>query len=606
MEIWKSDVALIGGGFGGVAAALACLEAGRSVTIVERHPWIGGQVSSQALCVLDDFHDPTGETVGIGRRYAEFRRRVRAWYKNAYPLSPLGAAQLYFNPGLPICSHLAAEPQVAHRVLCDWLREAARNPDQLRIVTDGRPVSAERNGARIEAFVVERMQGGAPLRIEAGFFLDGSETGITYPLLGIPFRVGSEARSEFDEPHAPETAQPDGLQSFTFCIAVEFVPGGDFRISKPPHYERWRDRQPFFLYAPGASPEFQAQFFRARLSPAGRYIVPFWAYRSVRDPRNFALPDLPARAIINVPGNDYHERAFLEDAGCDEALQEARQLARAYLYWLQHEAPRDDGGHGYPEIRPVPEMTGTPDGIAQAPYIREGRRLQACITVTERDLHASFWPGSRARPYTDSVGLGGYFIDIHQTTSGAPGLWERPRPYQIPLGALVSPELENFAVANKGIGVTQIANGAYRLHPVEWAIGEAAGTLADFMLSRPGRHPHLTGETLRAYQRRLVSAGVPIYWYADVPHDLPGFAAIQMLAIEDIWPGAPDHLRCDPFESLVLHREAFKRALERWPGPAEVRQTLHDVFMTAHNVRKHDLLHIMDTMRQSAPGAVGI
>lgn len=599
MQTWTCDVALVGGGFGAVAAALALLERGRSVALIERYPWVGGQVTSQALCVLDDFHDPAGETTGISRRYAEFRRRVREAYRRRWRLSALGAAQLYLNPGNSICSHLSAEPQIAHEILIEWLRENARREHQLKIFSGYEPVRFERQADRVLA-VHAKSQRGEALRVEAAFFLDGTETGATYPLLELPFRTGSEARAEFDEPHAPERAQPESLQSFTFCIAVEFVPGGDFRIPKPEGYEQLRDAQPFFLYAPGASPEFPARFFEARHSPEGRYVVPFWFYRSVRDPRNFDEPGLPARAIINVPGNDYHAKPYLGRPGEDAVLDDARRLARAYLYWLQHEAQRDDGGRGYPEIRPVPEMTGTPDGIAQAPYIREGRRLAACTVVNERDIHSQFWPGSRSRCYDDAVGLGGYFIDVHQTTGGALGLWERPRPYQVPLGALVSPELRNFAVANKGIGVTQIANGAYRLHPVEWAIGEAAGLLSDFMLeSSLQYHPHLQGRPLRRFQRRLAEQGVPLYWYTDVPFDLSSFAAIQMLAVEGIWPGAEDHLRCDPHESLVLHRAAFRAALQRLPASGALKALLHDTFMTAHNVRKHDLMQVMDTLRKA-------
>ena len=598
MKTCRCDVALVGGGFGAMAAALALLERGRSVVVVERYPWVGGQATSQALCVLDDLHDPVGETTGVSRRYAEFRRRVREAYRHQWKLSPLGAAQIYLNPGHAICSHLSAEPQVAHQVFLHWLAEAAQQDHQLRMLTGYVVTRFERSADRILAVEVEPVGGGEPVRVEAGFFLDGTETGSTYPLLKIPFRTGSEARAEFDEPHAPEQARPESLQSFTFCVGVEFVPGGDFRISKPQGYERMRDSQPFFLFAPGASIRSPAPFFKARRLPDGNLAIPFWSYRSVRDPRNFDHPGLTARTIINVPGNDYHDRPYLDRPGEETVLEEARNLARAYLYWLQHEAPRDDGGVGYPEVRPVPEMTGTPDGLAQAPYIREGRRLAACTVVSERDIHARFWPGSRSRPHPDAVGLGGYFIDLHQTSGGTPGLWEQPRPYQIPLGALVSPELVNFAVANKGIGVTQIANGAYRLHPVEWAIGEAAGVLADFMLEHPAGHPHLQGQRLRDYQRRLAESGVPLYWYSDVPHDLPGFAAIHLLAVEGIWPGSPDHLRCDPHDSLIPHMAEFDAALARLPVTPDVRTLLHDVFAISHNVRKHDLLQVLDTLRR--------
>jgi hypothetical protein len=40
--------------------------------------------------------------------------------------------------------------------------------------------------------------------------------------------------------------------------------------------------------------------------------------------------------------------------------------------------------------------------------------------------------------------------------------------------------MENLLPANKNIGTTHITNGCYRLHPVEWSIGEAVGCLVAF------------------------------------------------------------------------------------------------------------------------------
>ena len=40
--------------------------------------------------------------------------------------------------------------------------------------------------------------------------------------------------------------------------------------------------------------------------------------------------------------------------------------------------------------------------------------------------------------------------------------------------------MQNLLPANKNIGTTHITNGCYRLHPVEWSIGEAVGLLVAF------------------------------------------------------------------------------------------------------------------------------
>lgn len=51
-------------------------------------------------------------------------------------------------------------------------------------------------------------------------------------------------------------------------------------------------------------------------------------------------------------------------------------------------------------------------------------------------------------------------------------------PFQIPLGALILLRVRNVLPANGNLGTTHITNGPYRLHPVEWNIGEAAGAVA--------------------------------------------------------------------------------------------------------------------------------
>jgi len=42
----------------------------------------------------------------------------------------------------------------------------------------------------------------------------------------------------------------------------------------------------------------------------------------------------------------------------------------------------------------------------------------------------------------------------------------------------------NLLPACKNLGVTHITNGCYRLHPVEWNIGEAVGALAAFCVRK--------------------------------------------------------------------------------------------------------------------------
>jgi hypothetical protein len=117
------------------------------------------------------------------------------------------------------------------------------------------------------------------------------------------------------------------------------------------------------------------------------------------------------------------------------------------------------------------------------------------------------------------VGVAGYRIDIHEkakkgnasmTIANHGNHWTQ----QIPLGALLPVRVENVIPCCKNIGVTHVTNGAFRLHPVEWNIGEAAGSLLSFCL-RLGVKPKAVrndADLLADFQRELVNRGVELDW----------------------------------------------------------------------------------------------
>jgi hypothetical protein len=87
-------------------------------------------------------------------------------------------------------------------------------------------------------------------------------------------------------------------------------------------------------------------------------------------------------------------------------------------------------------------------------------------------------------------------------------------PFEIPLGALLPVRIDNLLPACKNIGTTRITNGAYRVHSVEWSIGEAVGALAGFALKRklPPRAVRADRDRLAEFQAVLEDLGVLIRW----------------------------------------------------------------------------------------------
>jgi hypothetical protein len=189
---------------------------------------------------------------------------------------------------------------------------------------------------------------------------------------------------------------------------------------------------------------------------------------------------------------------------------------------MQTEAPRPDGGQGWKGLRLRHDQAGTEDGLAQYPYIRESRRIQAEFTVLEQhvgtDARARLTGKPReeltAEAFKDSVGVGSYRIDLHPSSGGDNYIDVSSLPFQIPLGALIPKRVDNLLAGAKNLGVTHITNGCYRLHPVEWNIGESAGCLAAHAIRTrtPPRGIRNNEKMLGEFQTRLQAQGVELAW----------------------------------------------------------------------------------------------
>jgi hypothetical protein len=261
--------------------------------------------------------------------------------------------------------------------------------------------------------------------------------------------------------------------------------GSDRTIDRPVHYERWSQFQPHFWPGPLLG---EIDLKPQTLEPRNIGILNdnawnFFTYRQIVDPAIFApgYVNDPV-TMVNWPLNDYFVEPIIKDSEPEEkvaaALEDSKELSRCLLYWMQTDL-------GLTGLYMQGDTVGTPDGFAKYPYIRESRRIKARFTVFEQHVAADDNPGrDRARDFPDSVGIGAYRIDLHPSTGGDNYIDTSSLPFQIPLGSLIPIRTRNLIPACKNLGVTHITNGCYRLHPVEWNIGEAAGLLATFCLAK--------------------------------------------------------------------------------------------------------------------------
>jgi len=512
-----SDVIIIGGGTGGCAAALAVARLGKSVIMSEETDWIGGQLTSQA--VPPDEHQWI-EYFGCTQSYRQFRNAVRQYYRDHYPLSQQARTNVFLNPGNGGVSRICHEPKVALAVLQQMLAPYVNN-GQITILTRHVIDQAEAISDSVISVKVRNLETDAVVTLTGSYYLDATECGDVLPLAGVEYVTGAESQKDTNEPNAIiGEAQPANMQGFTYCFAMDYLEGENHTIEKPNQYDFWKNYSPDIW--PGPLLSWTAIEPRT-LEPRdytllhGTELYSLFYYRSLIDKNNFMPGTYKGDiSLVNWPMNDYFLGSIIDVADEERArhLENAKQLSLSLLYWLQTEAPRPDGGYGYPGLRLRPDIVGTHDGLAKYPYIRESRRIKAEFTVLEQHISAACRKDGKAASFHDSVGIGCYRIDLHPSTSGDNFLDISSLPYQIPLGSLIPIRMENLLPACKNIGVTHITNGCYRVHPTEWNIGEAVGALAVFCIEHgvTPRTVRNNEQLLGNYRSLLIQLGVELDW----------------------------------------------------------------------------------------------
>ncbi len=526
----RGDVVIIGAGLGGVAAALAAARNGLRVILTEPTDWIGGQLTSQA--VPPDEHSQI-EKHGANLSYRDFRGRVREYYRRNFPLTAEARDNPLLNPGGGSVSRLCHEPRVALAVLQDMLAPHLSS-GRLTLLLESEPVSAEVLGDRVDSVRVRSMRTGAETVLSAPQFIDASELGDLLPLTKTEFVMGAESKAETGELHAADEANPLNQQAFTVCFAAEYRPGENHVIDRPEEYGFWSEFVPE-MTPPWSGKLLDLNYSNPRdLTPKRLDFDPTLAptqglnlfrYRQIRTASHFTEQTGGGNVtLVNWPQNDYvlGPLVGVEQDAADQHLARAKQLSLSLMYWLQTECPRPDGGTGYPGLLLRRDMLGTEDGLAKYPYVREARRIRALFTVTEqhvgRENRAQFTgePAAKVRApeFADSVGVGSYHIDLHPSSAGDNYIDFASLQFQIPLRSLIPQRVTNLLAACKNIGTTHVTNGCYRLHPVEWGIGEAAGCLASFHHQRRTTSHQVaeSAELVAEFQTLIRGQGVETAW----------------------------------------------------------------------------------------------
>ncbi|ANZ46198.1 FAD-dependent oxidoreductase [Cloacibacillus porcorum] len=577
-DVLRFDVAVIGAGTGGSAAAIQAARMGMDVALIEESDWIGGQMTGAAVSTMDDVRRTR---TGI---YNEFITRVREYYAQR-------------NTPVNLCywgsDTISFEPWVGQKILTDMIKESGR----VSLFLESRVLKAKTEKNRVVSALIE--SGGEKMTIAAKVFIDATETGDFIPLTGARYRVGNSI--------APKVDKESVIQDITYVAVVKRYPEGlppELRLTRrPPGYED-------FL------PHFRKVITKDGSWWPGEYPfnVPVHnAYRAMPDITN---PDreridgglsgtwpLISRTGVNW-ANDYPGRKFgaagmpvkyLEDKKFRrEAERRAMAETLAFIFYMQTELGMEDWsvddrqGYGryfsnnWRDWKEMPaEFVPVLTHFPPFPYVRESRRIVGVTTMTVKDVERDRVLRRMLKTNPYSIALGEYPTDIHglrepqyldrdlgENAEEIPADTEwKGGLFQIPMGVLIPEKVDGLLAAEKNISVSRIVNGSTRLQPVTMLTGQAAGALAAEAV-RQNVEPRMVHPL--DVQWRLLEAKdkLSLFNFDDVPVDSLWWRGVELSMIYDYMDPASETIYGVDQEMHWLEvRDAFRRAFGRMEFP---------------------------------------
>jgi hypothetical protein len=401
------DVVVVGGGISGICAAISAARAGAKVALVHERSTLGGNSSSEV------------------KLFPEETSACSPWIKEGGILEEIAAEERVRN----------WEPYIEGLMNSQWdlvLYEWVKKEKSLSLFLNSTMREVEmRDESHIQAIRAAQLGTEREFVISARLFVDATGDGVLGFRAGADFHWGSEVRSEYQEPLAPEKPSSALMGNTLFFRARD--------TGRP---------------VPFKKPEWAAEFNTEQdLTGRGHgYIDGGYWWIEVGSPLhpikdNEEIRDEALRQLLGVW--DHIKNRCTEDG----VRERARNYALEFVgFW---------------------------------PYKRESRRILGDYVLTEKDVR-------NPSVHADDIAYGCWGIDIHipggilaRHTPPYPSPWSDEYfgqrgtiPYGIPLRACYSRNIHNLLTAGRPISSSYVAFASSRVLPTGAIVGQGVGVAA--------------------------------------------------------------------------------------------------------------------------------
>ena len=446
LETLQYDVVVVGGGPGGIPAAIAAARQGAKVLLVERNGFLGGNmtIGLPLLAYLDK--DGNQVIKGIAQEFID-------------RLTELGACSPHH--WCPMHDSVTIYDDEVFKVVA--LDMCIKAGVEILLYTQVIDTNVE-NG---ELKSVTLFGKGRKMEAEAKIFIDATGDGDVGYMAGARYEKGPDNNGKLQPPTLMCTI--DGVDVDRVISHLEAHPEETVLADTIERY-----------------PGYDGSYYR-NLNPDQHAMVAFRKLFSELREKGVLPVDrdtlisistlTPGRVNLNCTrhkGIDGSDVKDLTKATIDGHFQNLKliEVLREYI----------PGFENARLVRFYPFLG-----------VRETRRFAGIDTLTESDLMNGVIDET-------TIGLGSYIIDIHDG-AGAGTICKKVMPYGIPYGSTVSSDISNLMFAGRCGSMDSVAMSSLRVMPPLMAMGQGAGVGAALAVKKGVKPGQITPAEVREILR---------------------------------------------------------------------------------------------------------
>lgn len=472
----SADLTIAGAGMPGICAAIEAARSGLKVSLINNRGYLGGNASPE---------------VRIDICGADGANEFNFYARESGILEELRLENLFRNP--------QGNVYLWHNVLVDWVLKEKNirlflNTNIDEVITDEAQTITKILGSQLGT--EKRFTFTSPL------FVDDTGDGTIGYLAGADYRLGREAKEEFNERIAPEQAD-----DVTLLSTLSFY-------TKDTHRP-----------APYTLPDFVNN----------QPVIESLKHR-----------EIPDRVPGHVRYEGYRMQWFYETgygrhpiSDAEEIIHDHRQLIYSVWDHIKNSGDYDSSTYDFEYISGIPGK-------------RESRRLMGDHILSENDIVNQV-------DFDDVIGHGGWSIDLHADE----GFFSKDMTthhynlngiYGIPFKSCYSKNVTNLFVASRCMSTTHVAFGTTRVMGTLSTIGQAVGKAAALCMAHQTTPRAIANDYAEALQQALLKNDQHILGHTNKDaEDLAKKALVEVSSTASLTlPTMTDHETLNPSLALIL------------------------------------------------------